>query len=319
MNGIDRRLFLAGAAGMALSAAAGAARPPRRPFFAQEGRAIGLQLYMLGEEAAKDLDATFTRLAAIGYRDLELPNLMGKSPAELRAAADRAGVKFSCIHLGPAQLTGPSALNFETGTQATADALGTLGITSAIMPLALLPANFAPQPGEAFPAALARGFQADGVDGWKRTAEALNRKAASLSAHGIVLGYHNHNVEFAPLGQTTGWDVLIRETDPNLVLLELDLGWVAAAGLDPAALLLRHKGRVRWVHVKDLKASTRRNYALGMDPTEVGSGKLDWPRILKAAEAAGVRHFYVEQEAPYAMARMDAAAKSFAFLSAVRA
>ena len=314
---LDRRQLLAGMTAMTLTATTASAKQ-RKPFFARTGAKIGIQLYMLGDELTKDIDAGFAALAAIGYRDLELPGLLGKSPAELRAAADRAGVKFSSIHIGPAQLTGPSALNFDTGPQATVDALGTLGITDAVLPIALLPADFAPKPGEGFPAALARGFQQDGVDGWKRTADSLNKKAAALSAHGITVGYHNHNVEFAPLGKTTGWDVLIGELDSR-VQLELDLGWVAAAGLDPAAMLLRHMGRVRWVHVKDLKASTRRNYALGIDPTEVGSGKLDWPRVLDAAHRAGVQRYYVEQEAPYKIARFDAAAKSFAFLDRVRA
>lgn len=313
----DRRQLLTGMTAMALTATSLNAKP-RAPFFKRTGNRIGIQLYMLGDELTKDIDAGFSALAAIGYRDLELPSLLGKSPAELRAAADRAGVKFSSIHLGPSQLSGPSALNFDTGLQATVDALGVLGITDAVMPLALLPANFVPKPGEGFPAALARGFQQDGVDGWKRTGDALNRKAAALSPHGITVGYHNHNVEFAPLGKTTGWDVLIGELDSR-VQLELDLGWVAAAGLDPSAMLLRHKGRVRWVHVKDLKASTKRNYALGIDPTEVGSGKLDWPRVLEAAHKAGVQHYYVEQEAPYKIARFDAAAMSFAFLGQVRA
>lgn len=314
---IDRRLFLTGMTAMAASSALAAPRKAG-PFFGQPGRSIGMQLYMLGDEAAKDLDATFARLAEIGYRDLELPNLIGQTPAALRAAADRAGVRFSCIHLGPAVLTGPSALNFDTGAQATADALGTLGITDAVMPLAYLPDGFAPRPGEGFPAALARGFQEGGVDGWKRTAEALNRKAAALTPHGITVGYHNHNVEFAPLAGTTGWDILMAEIDPR-VMIEADLGWVAAAGIDPAMFLRRHKGRVRWVHVKDLKASTRPNFALGIDPAEVGSGRLDWPRVLRAAADAGVRHFYVEQEPPYAIPRMEAAAKSYAFLSRVRA
>ena len=72
------------------------------------------------------------------------------------------------------------------------------------------------------------------------------------------------------------------------------------------------------MHVKDVKASTVTNYALKMDPTEVGSGKQDWVRILPAARKAGVEHFYVEQEPPFTMSRMDAAAKSYAFLAGLR-
>ena len=206
---------------------------------------------------------------------------------------------------------------FRSGTQATVDALGQLDVTGAVMPLAYLPDGFAPQPGEGFPAALTRGLQQGGVDGWKRTADALNRKAAALTPHGISVGYHNHNVEFAKVGATTGWDILVDETDRDRVMFEVDLGWVAAAGLDPASFLLRHKGRVRWVHVKDLKRGSPRNYALGIQPTEVGSGRQDWPRILRAAEAAGVRHYYVEQEPPYAIPRIEAAARSHAYLAKV--
>jgi sugar phosphate isomerase/epimerase len=315
---LNRRLFLTGMTAMAATAASAAPRKAA-PFFAKPGRSIGLQVYMLGEEASNDPAAAFARLASIGYRDLELPSLMGKSAADLKAAADNAGVKFSCIHLGPGGLSGPSALNFDTGTQATVDALGTLGISDAVLPLALLPGEFKPAPGEDFRVALARVYQGGGADGWKRTAEAVNRKAAALSPHGITLGYHNHDLEFAPLGKTTGWEILLGELDRDLVALELDLGWVAAAGLDPAVLLRRYKGRVRWVHVKDIKRVRKPTFALGADTTPVGAGSLDWPRILRACEAAGVRHYYVEQEPPFAIQRFEAAERSYAFLKGVRA
>jgi hypothetical protein len=177
---LDRRLFLTGMTAMAATAVTAAPRKAS-PFFSGPGRSIGLQVYMLGDEASKDVDAAFARLAAIGYRDLELPSLMGKSPAELKASADRAGVRFSCIHLGPGGLSGPSALNFETGTRATVDALGTLGITDAVLPLALLPGEFKPGSGEDFRVALARVYRDGGADGWKRTADALNRKAITTT------------------------------------------------------------------------------------------------------------------------------------------
>jgi sugar phosphate isomerase/epimerase len=125
-------------------------------------------------------------------------------------------------------------------------------------------------------------------------------------------------VEFVDAGKGTGWDVLQAETDPTMVHFEVDLGWVSAAGLDPVEFLHRTKGRVRWIHVKDLKASTAANTALQMDPTEVGSGRMDWKSILPAAKAAGVQHFYVEQEPPFTMPRIDAAAKSFAYLAALK-
>lgn len=321
---IDRRALLAGLAGtmmVAGSASTLVAAAPRRRFFQRIGRPIGLQVYTLGDEPRADIDATFARLAAIGYRDLELPQLYGKSPTELRASADRAGLAISAIHLAVSTqpTLDPAGLMLNSDPQRLADGLGVLGARAGVLPIAPFPPNMKRREGESPMAMIPRAFAEAGADHWKRTAALLNERAALLKPLGITLGYHNHNIEFAPIGDTTGWDVLMRETDPGLVFIEADVGWVSAAGLDPVAFLQRWRGRVRWMHVKDLKPETVANFALTMSPTEVGSGKQDWARILPAAHAAGVRHFYVEQEAPFAMPRMDAAAKSHAFLAALRA
>lgn len=286
-----------------------------RPFFERIGVPIGLQLYTLGEEAGRDLDATFAEVAAIGYRDIELPNLYGRKPAEVGAAAKRAGLSISSLHL-PAMGGGLSLLS---APAEIADSLGAIGARKAVAPIAPFPEGFRPQPGETMQAAIARAFGAAGEDLWKRTAALLNERGASLKPHGIAVGYHNHNMEFAPIGKTSGWDILVRETDPQLVGFEIDVGWVATAGLDPVTFLARHRGRVAQIHVKDVAAGNTTNYALAMKPTEVGAGTLDWKRILPAAHAAGVRHFYVEQEPPFAIARMEAARRSHAFLAALRA
>ena len=319
----DRRSLLTGiAAAMTTAAASSAiAAKPRRAFFDRIGKPIGLQCYTLGDEPKADLDATFARLAAIGYRDIELSELYGRTPAQVKAAADRAGLTISCLHLAVTtrQLGSASSLMLDSPASRIADDLGALGVRAAVMPIALFPAGMKPRPGEGMMAMIPRAFAEAGVDIWKRTAAVLNERAAALKPLGIAVGYHNHNIEFAPVGGTTGWDVLMRETDPKLVFIEADVGWVAAAGLDPVAFLRRHRGRVRWLHVKDLTAATVPNFALSMTPTEVGSGKQDWARILPAARAAGVQHFYVEQEPPFAMPRMDAAAKSYAYLAGLRA
>ncbi len=321
----SRRIFLTGLA------AAGVLALDTRPahaakrstqavgFFKRIRRPIGLQLYTLGDEPAKDLDAVLAKVAAIGYRDLELPQLYGKSPAELKAAGDRAKVNFSCIHLAAMPNIPASALSMLSPTQKIVDDLGALGVKDAVLPIMLLPADFKPAAGETFQVAIARALSAAGGDTWKRTADLLNETAAALKPHGIRVGYHNHNLEFAPVGKTTGWDILAAETDKSLVKFEVDVGWITAAGLDPVAFLNAHKGRVRWLHVKDVQASTKTNFALAMDPTEVGSGKQDWAHILPAAYAAGVEHFYLEQEPPFTMARIDSAAQGHAFLAGLKA
>lgn len=309
----SRRSALAGIAAVAASAPLTGARRVA-PFFARTGAQIGLQLYTLGDGWVKDAPGVFAELARIGLRDLELPGLMGKAPAELRAEADKAGLTFSSFHLPPAPLFGPG-LSLQSSAGEIAAVLGTLGATNAVVPLPPLPDDFRFVPDKTGPADLAAAIAAGGADAWKRFASTLNTKATTLAAHGITLGYHNHNFEFAPLGKTTAWAILLAETDPDRVFFELDLGWVSAAGLDPAAEIRRLGQRVRWLHVKDVQATTKRNYALQMDPAVVGEGRLDWPRILKAAAAAGVRHYYIEQEPPLAIPRMEAVRRGQTFLS----
>jgi sugar phosphate isomerase/epimerase len=298
---------------------ADAARDSR--FFKRHDIPIGLQLYTLGEEPGKDLGGVLAKLATTGYHDLELPSLFGKTPAALKAAADKAGVSFSAIHL--AAMQGPpgsdaTALSLLSPTQKIVDDLGVLGVTAAVMPIFAIPAGFRDAPGSSFQEKIAKSLKSAGADHWTKTADLLNEKAAALKPAGINVGYHNHNLEFAPIGKTTGWDILASRTDPRLVHFEVDIGWIAAAGIDPVAFLKKYSGRFRWMHVKDLKASTVANFALKMDPTEVGSGKQDWAKILPAAHKAGVAHFYVEQEPPFTMTRMEAAVKSHNYLAGLR-
>jgi sugar phosphate isomerase/epimerase len=322
IEAVSRRSLLSGiiATGaltmLGSKAGAAPATTEATPFFERIGKPIGLQLYTLGDEAGRDLDATFAAVAEIGYRDIELPSLYGRKPADIAAAAQRAGLTISSLHLPPMRAPGLSLLS---SPAEIAEGLGALGAKRAVAPIMLFPADFRPQAGESFPAAIARSLAAVGEDPWQRTAALLNERASALKPSGIGIGYHNHNVEFAPIGKTNGWEILVKECDPHLVGFEVDVGWVATAGRDPAAFLERYRGRVKQLHVKDVAAGNETNFAITMKPTEVGAGTLDWKRILPAAQAAGVEHFYVEQEPPFAIARMEAARRSYAFLAQLKA
>lgn len=298
-----------------------AAASARKPFFERVGLSPGLQLYTLGDEAGRDLDGTFAKVAEIGYRDVELPNLYGREPAQIRAAADRAGLRISSLHL--LAIAGPMGqklgLSLLSEPSRIADDLGVLGAHYAVLPLVMLPADLRPEAGENPADMLSRTAIAGGQDIWKRTAALLNEKAAALQPLGVQVAYHNHNLEFAPIGQTSGWDILTRETDRRLVKLEVDIGWVSAAGLDPVTFLGGLRGRVSQVHVKDLKPSSPRNFAIRADCADVGAGRLAWEKILPAAYVAGARHFYVEQEPPFATPRLESARRSYDFLTRLRA
>lgn len=326
MQEINRRSLLAGLGVSAVATMAfGAAQArPGGKFFERVGLPIGLQIYTLGPDAGRDIDATFAQVAQIGYREIELPNLLGRQPAELAAAAARAGLKISSVHLPLMSMGGSGGLSLGSEPTKIADALATLGAHWAVAPILLLPSDFRPGAGESFEAAISRSVAAAGEDIWKKSADVLNQKGSALKPLGINVGYHNHNLEFAPIatatgGKTTGWEILWRETQPDLVSFEVDLGWVATAGLDPIRFLRQARGRVRLLHVKDVAAGNPTSYRMTMKPAEVGSGTLEWSRILPEAHRAGVRHFLVEQEPPFTIPRIEAASRSFSFLSQVKA
>lgn len=322
MAAINRRSTLRTIAAMALigSAASPLLAGRRRPFFERIGKPVGLQIYTLGPDAGRDIDATFAQVAAIGYREIELPGLLGHTPARLAEAARKAGLAVVSVHLPLiAGMAGPGGLSFASEPGAIVEAMGTLGAKWAVAPIFRIPAGFRPKPGETMPDAFARTIVETGPDLWKDTAAELNRMGAALKGAGVRVGYHNHNLEFMPVGGTTGWDILWRETDPGLVSFEIDLGWVATAGRDPVRFLKDTRGRVRLLHVKDTGAGNPQGFALGMTPAEVGAGTLDWARILPAAHRAGVEHYLVEQEPPFTIPRMEAARRSFVYLAGLRA
>jgi sugar phosphate isomerase/epimerase len=304
---LDRRTFLIAGAASAVSGTAQAA-----PFFSG-GRQIGIQLYTLGPDAAKDLDGTLGALAKIGYRQIELPGFMGRKAADLKAALAAHGLSCPSIHI---QGRG----GFDGDLAKLADDLATLGARSAVMPSPFVPDRVMESvKGLAGGDMYRKMMSLLTADDYKANAQFLNDKAQVLKRSGIAVGYHNHNFELAPQGAATGLDILLAETDPKLVSFEVDVGWLAAAGVDPLAYIQKHRGRFTQMHVKDIKASTQANFELRMDPTEVGSGRIDWKRLLPGAAAAGVREFFVEQEPPFERPRIEAAKISHDFLAKVGA
>lgn len=312
---MDRRTILSkgmmAMAGMMSVPALAAAE--RQRFFAHHGIPLGMQLYTVHDAATKDLVATLRQLAGIGYRRVELDGLYGRSAAEMRASLDRAGLACPSMHVMGQPLV-PGAPNLSGDLREVIANAQAIGATNIVMPLFLLPANFTP-PAGADPIAVIRAAGAAlTADDYRRMADFINDRARLLAREGLRFGYHNHNIEFAPFGDTTGFDILLRETDPTLVSFELDVGWVAAAGGDPIALLRKHRGRFTQMHVKDIRATTRPNFTLQQDPVEVGSGSVNWKQILPVAYAAGTRNFFVEQEPPFVASPIEALRTSYRYL-----
>jgi sugar phosphate isomerase/epimerase len=147
----------------------------------------------------------------------------------------------------------------------------------------------------------------------------LNRAGEKCRAAGLRFAYHNHAFEFEPMEGTSGFQLMRDRLDKNLCGFELDCFWVSVAGHDPATLLRELSGRVPLVHLKDKLASTPVLYKESVDRgafKEVGNGSLDWKAILRAAAAAKVAHYFVEQDQT-PVDPVESLRQSFAYISKV--
>ncbi|HEX5701331.1 MAG TPA: sugar phosphate isomerase/epimerase [Rubrobacter sp.] len=226
---------------------------------------ISLQLYTVREETARDMPATLRRISEIGYPAVEFAGFGGLSAGDLRNILDDLGLRASGAHV-PYD-------SWETDPEAVIADMHTLDCAHAILPIA--------PPEQRGDESTVAGL-AGSLNGWGE----LCRK------EGVTLSYHNHDFEFAPLSGTTMWDILVRETDPELVYFELDLYWVRYGGADPESLLYTLGDRIPLVHLKDMASGEQRS------DLPVGEGTMPWNTLLEAAEAAGVHWYVAEQDNP---------------------
>lgn len=260
---------------------------------------IGLQLYTVGHEMDTDPASTLKAVAAAGYKTVELSPL-SKTPAkELRKMLDDTGLANPSGHYMLPDLM--TRLNEMT------DFAHLFGQEFMIVtvPWVADPSRFKPDPqmGQfGLFLAIIGGLT---LDDWKWNAEQFNKIGEQVKKAGLQLGYHNHNFEWRAYGNTTGYDEFLRLTDPSLVKLELDCGWVTVAGQDAAGYLTKHPDRYTLLHIKDFKKGfTPRTSLMGKDPgapvgTELGHGAIDYHGIFAAAQKAKIRAMYVEQEPPF--------------------
>jgi sugar phosphate isomerase/epimerase len=157
------------------------------------------------------------------------------------------------------------------------------------------------------------------LDDWKWNAEQLNKLGELAKRAGLQAGYHNHNMEFRSYNGAMAFDQLLKWTDPKLVTIELDLGWVVTAGLDPVKYLKQYADRISLLHVKDVrKDAVTTAEEVKAQTTEVGRGKIDWKRTFAACDPRHLKHYFVEQE-NFTGSTIDAVRTSFEYLSALKA
>jgi sugar phosphate isomerase/epimerase len=152
----------------------------------------------------------------------------------------------------------------------------------------------------------------------RAAAAVFNRAGAALAKHGMQLYYHTHGYEFRPFGQGTIFDLLVTETSRKTLMFEMDVAWVALPGQDPTELIKKYPDRWLLLHVKDLKKGVPNNHlvrAALTDQVPIGSGQVDWPKLLRAAQDAGVKYYLIEDESPTVLEQIP---RSLRYLESVR-
>jgi sugar phosphate isomerase/epimerase len=250
---------------------------------------IGLELYTVRGALDKDFEGTLARVAKDGYKEVELAQVFAHlpdfspSPKRAREILDANGLSAPASHIPYSAI---STENLPKVIEAS-KILGHSYVVNPSIDRAVLK-----QP-----------------DGWKRAAEAFNRAGEETMKFGIQFGYHNHVEEFKPLPDgKLPYDVLLDETDPKLVNMEMDLGWAHEAGADPLKYFAKYPGRFPLVHVKDFD----KNRTM----VDVGKGEIDWKAIFSKADLAGIKHYFVEFDDP--KSPFDSIQASYAYLENLR-
>jgi sugar phosphate isomerase/epimerase len=224
---------------------------------------IGVQLYTVRRALAQDFEATLSRLAGIGFREVEFAGYHGRIPAQVRDALTRHHLDAPASHVALEEL--------ETGWDAAAAAATEVGHRWLVV-------------------AWIDAARRKTLDDYKRVGEVFTRIGTQARAAGLRFAYHNHAFEFAPLEGRVPYDILLESTDPSVVEFELDLYWITDGGRDPLAYFARWPGRFPLVHIKDKAADGRM--------VDVGAGRIDWKAILHRRKEAGIRHYFVEHDDP---------------------
>ena len=230
------------------------------------GPQLGVQLYTL-RHVGVPLTELLAEVAAAGYQGVETVGTQGADPLQLRDALAAAGLTLASAHVPLAELRADPAR-----MAATYRAAGS--------PMLVVPFLAPPE-------------RPDDLAGWATLGRELDALGERLAGEGLALAYHHHDFELVRHDGADGLTVLLDAADPERLALELDCGWLAAVGEDPATWIDRWGGRVVRLHLKDLVPGTG-------PPTwvDVGDGALDLPGVVASARAQGVPWLLVEHDAP---------------------
>jgi sugar phosphate isomerase/epimerase len=224
---------------------------------------VGVQLYSVRTEMLANAAGTLQQLAKLGYKELESArsekgNYYGLSPKEFKKISNDLGMKVRSGHV-----------HIDKDWQRSIDAAAETGQDYLVC--SSMPTN------------------GQTVANYSKVAEMFTRAAEDCKKANLTFAYHNHDYEFEKVNGKVLYDILLDNTDPALVKMELDLGWVVVTGNDPKDYFTRYPGRFPLWHLKDMDVAKKHS-------TEFGKGQLDIKGMLGMAKASGMKYFFVEQE-----------------------
>ena len=244
---------------------------------------IGIQLYTVRSELRRDFEGTLGRIAELGFKEVEFAGYFDRTPEQVKSLLTSLKLDAPAGHMPYEAL---SDSNTWAGILETANRIGHRYVVIA----------WTPQE------------ERRTLDDWKRVAEKFNRAGRAAKEAGLTFAYHNHEFEFKSVGQgPIPFDLVLAETDAELVKIEMDLYWITLGGFDPFQYFKSHPGRFPMVHVKDMKRGGARPQMV-----DVGQGDIDFAAIFARRAEAGIRHYFVEHDEP--TNPLDSAAVSYRYL-----
>jgi sugar phosphate isomerase/epimerase len=259
---------------------------------------LGLELYSVREMLPTNYEGTLKQIAALGYREVEAAGFYNHSASQVKHAMQQAGLRCVSAHY--------SYEDLHTKLDQIVAFSKEIGLDYIVCP--------GPGHKDASHHTKMHPGQATAftLEDWRWNAEQFNKIGEKVHAAGLKFGYHNHTREFKKQDGVTPYDELMRLTDPSVVTMEMDCGWVIVGGGNPIELLRRYPTRISMLHVKDFKWTKSSDPESSPPPaTELGRGVIDYRPIFEAAARTGhIKHCFVEQEEfdvpPFQSLKIDA-------------
>ena len=261
---------------------------------------IGLQLYSVGGLMDADTKGTLQKVAAIGYKNVESASgskglYYGYKPKEFSNMVKDLGMTWRSAHVGGMPFTLPMLMKLATTAKDSAQIQKYAPMIARMPKSANLQDNAQQLADEAAEGGLqylvCAAIPTKTMDDVKIAVDVFGKAGEACKKAGVQFAFHNHSFEFVPINGVLPYDYIMANTDKDLVKSELDLGWAVVAGHNPVEIFKKYHGRIPLWHVKDMDKTTK-------EPTEIGSGYVDFKPIFDARHKSGMKYFFIEQDGP---------------------